>query len=62
MSFQVVSGDKLLSEKSDTETKKLKRVMLNDVMLMNAGLMLTLTHKSGFVRLKPKACLPTRQQ
>ncbi len=40
MSFQVVSGDKLLSEKNDNETKKLKRVMVNDVMLMNPGLML----------------------
>ena len=61
MSFQVVSGDKLLSEKNDTETKKLKRVMLIDVMLMNAGLMPTRTHKSWFARLEPKACLLTRQ-
>ncbi len=29
MYFQVVSGDKLLSERNDTETKKLKRVMMN---------------------------------
>ncbi len=46
MSFQVVSGDKLLSEKNDTETKKLKRVMINDVLfiklLIKPGLMPTL--------------------
>ncbi len=51
--FQVVSGDKLLSEKNDTETKKLKRVMMNDVVLTNPDLMLTLTYRSGFV-LSPK--------
>ena len=59
MSFQVVSGDKLLSEKNDTETKKLKRVMMNDVLLVNPGLMPTLTYRSGSVCLKPKTCLPT---
>ena len=61
MSFQVVSGEKLLSEKNDTETKKLKGVIMNDVMLMNPGLMPILTHKSGFVCLKPKTCVLTGQ-